>query len=439
MKRKWLLSLLLVGIVTAMVTGCGGNNNSDKGASNSNSPASSTSSDNEKDKENDKPVTIKFVGWNPINQPLLDKFHEQNPNITVQYEQLDTTNYEPALAARMAGKASIDVIQIHTGTPFDDATKAGSLIDITGADYLSNLSPVAVQNASFENKVYGYTQGQYAIGTWYNKDLFAKAGITAPPTTWEEFLEACEKLKQSGVAPLVVSAKDSWTTTYYMNPQFAMLEADHPGTASKLKTGDVKWADPQLMDVFKAWYTLNENKYFLDGALGLGYDQALQAFQNGQAAMWIMGNWSIRELPADFDKFELGVFPAPFNQDGQELRVSIVSDNVIAGISWSKHQDAVKKFLEFNAQPEAGQLISENLMQFSTVKGVSSDFNPLAKLWEPLNEIGIPDAYALLSGSLVGGELASELQKVMFENNKLTPEQFAEDLQKVQNRDNDSQ
>ena len=77
MKRKWLLSLLLVGIVTAMVTGCGGNNNSDKGATNSNSPASATSSDNEKDKANDKPVTIKFVGWNPINQPLLDKFHEQ--------------------------------------------------------------------------------------------------------------------------------------------------------------------------------------------------------------------------------------------------------------------------------------------------------------------------------------------------------------------------
>lgn len=43
-----------------------------------------------------------------------------------------------------------------------------------------------------------------AFVTLYNKDLFAKAGITGTPKTWSEFLEACEKLKAVGVPAITV-------------------------------------------------------------------------------------------------------------------------------------------------------------------------------------------------------------------------------------------
>ena len=39
---------------------------------------------------------------------------------------------------------------------------------------------------------------------FYNKDAFAKAGITATPTTWDEFLAACEALKTAGIIPMTV-------------------------------------------------------------------------------------------------------------------------------------------------------------------------------------------------------------------------------------------
>ena len=46
-------------------------------------------------------------------------------------------------------------------------------------------------------------------GVYYNVDIFKKYNI-AIPTTWEEFLAACKKLKDAGVTPIANSLKDQW-------------------------------------------------------------------------------------------------------------------------------------------------------------------------------------------------------------------------------------
>ncbi len=46
----------------------------------------------------------------------------------------------------------------------------------------------------------------------YNKDIFAQYGV-AVPTTWDEFLQACETFKANGVTPIYGTFKDGWTST----------------------------------------------------------------------------------------------------------------------------------------------------------------------------------------------------------------------------------
>ena len=53
------------------------------------------------------------------------------------------------------------------------------------------------------------------VGFWYNKDLFAQAGIDAPPTTWEELLEDVQALKDAGITPMAVGAGDKWPAHFY--------------------------------------------------------------------------------------------------------------------------------------------------------------------------------------------------------------------------------
>ena len=53
------------------------------------------------------------------------------------------------------------------------------------------------------------------VGFWYNKALFTKAGITAPPTTWDELLADVGKLKDAGITPIALGGKDKWPGMFW--------------------------------------------------------------------------------------------------------------------------------------------------------------------------------------------------------------------------------
>src|SRR5439155_19983311 len=51
---------------------------------------------------------------------------------------------------------------------------------------------------------------------WYNKALFTKAGITAAPTTWDEFFATADKLKAAGITPVALGGKDGFELDHTM-------------------------------------------------------------------------------------------------------------------------------------------------------------------------------------------------------------------------------
>ena len=72
---------------------------------------------------------------------------------------------------------------------------------------------------------------------FYRKDLFEKAGITGEPKTWDEFLDACKKLKAAGIAPIAVAGRDAWTLAGW----FDYLDLRINGNAfhEQLMAGDI--------------------------------------------------------------------------------------------------------------------------------------------------------------------------------------------------------
>ena len=76
------------------------------------------------------------------------------------------------------------------------------------------INPGALGIYPLDGKQYGVPWDVGMVGFWYNKDLFAKAGITAPPATWDDFLADVAKLKASGVTPLAIAGKDKWPSMH---------------------------------------------------------------------------------------------------------------------------------------------------------------------------------------------------------------------------------
>ena len=71
------------------------------------------------------------------------------------------------------------------------------------------------------------------VGVWYNKALFEKAGIDAPPATWSEFLEDVEKLKAAGITPIAVGG-DKWPAMFW----YAYLSLIREGGEAMTQAGE---------------------------------------------------------------------------------------------------------------------------------------------------------------------------------------------------------
>src|SRR6185436_2036886 len=83
-----------------------------------------------------------------------------------------------------------DIFQSWGGGVMNEYIDAGMMKDITadldadGGAWRSSFSPGALGVYSYQGKNYGVPWDMGMVGFWYNKDLFAQAGIDAPPATW---------------------------------------------------------------------------------------------------------------------------------------------------------------------------------------------------------------------------------------------------------------
>ena len=75
-----------------------------------------------------------------------------------------------------------------------------------------NFLPSILDAAKVDGKYYGIpVRGVQPIVLFYNKKVLSDNGIEAP-TTFDEFCDACEKLKSAGLTPIALGGGDQWPT-----------------------------------------------------------------------------------------------------------------------------------------------------------------------------------------------------------------------------------
>lgn len=157
------------------------------------------------------------------------------------------------------------------------------------------------QGNAYKGKVYiPPTNSQIIPMVFYNKTLFAKAGISAPPKTWADFLSVCAKLKAAGITPIELGGGDPFAASM---PLVGILSADvlgkNPTWLQDRYAGKVKFADADVKAAVAKYRTLVENEYFEEGALGVKYAGSIKDFTSGKAAMYMMGSWFLGSVPKD--------------------------------------------------------------------------------------------------------------------------------------------
>lgn len=170
-------------------------------------------------------LTMDQAGLHPaeIDQIARD-FEAKNPDIKVSMEYVSYDSVHDKITTGMAANPpAYDAAMIDVIWP-DEFIKAGYLLDVTDrvtADMKSGMFPAAWNGVTRNGKIYGMPWLMDVKYFMYNKDMLQKAGISAPPTTWEELADQAKIIKQKGIAEFPVIW--SWNQKEGVTCDYAVL------------------------------------------------------------------------------------------------------------------------------------------------------------------------------------------------------------------------
>ena len=197
-------------------------------------------------------------------------------------------------------------------------------LSTTFADYALSLDDMAEKaeyygksNQALTDSVKGWAgslkaipyQG-YASGIVYNKAIFEEIGVQEP-TTWDEFLTVCEKVKAAGYNPL---ALDSAYTTVNLGYHIARY-LGQDGVKQLVNNGD--WTENEaVLKMAKDMENLVSSGYFSEYAPG-AYPECENEIGYGETAMIVNATWIPSEVSNNTGcDLKWGMFPYPAVEGG---------------------------------------------------------------------------------------------------------------------------
>lgn len=156
----------------------------------------------------------------------LQDFHKANANISVEYKLIPYADYEKTLLNALAAGQGPDVFMIHNPWLAKDADKIQPMPDtfpgtnaplMTVRQFQDTFVDVAAADLLKDGKIYAMPSYVDTLGLYYNKDLFATAGIAQPPVTWQEFLDDVKLLTKRDASDNIITSGAAIGTAHNVN------------------------------------------------------------------------------------------------------------------------------------------------------------------------------------------------------------------------------
>lgn len=309
---------------------------------------------------------------------LIPAFQRSHPDITVRFAPTAPTEYDAALASRLAAGTAGDLVACR---PFDASLalyRKGYLERLDGRQGMQHFAPSARLAWQTDDGKASFCMPVASVihGFLYNKAIFRKFDLQ-PPRTVDDFFSVLEVLKKAGVAPLALGTADQWESSQivYTNigPNFWQGEA---GRAA-LIAGRARLTDAPYVDALR--FEARMGSYMGKGAASQGYRDSQAQFAAGQAAIYPTGSWDIAYF-SQSPTLELGAFAPPVPRLGQPCFISDHMDLGIGVNKKSKNKQDAFRFLAWVGSQEFADLYTNRLTGFFTLSNhLIAVRDPLAK------------------------------------------------------------
>jgi len=378
----------------------------------------------------DGPVEISYLThWPPDQVAQLEEvaaaFEAENPDVSVEFRAVpfgDLLTTIKTQAASPGGPTIAGIYNLWLAELVRDGVAAAAP-EAYASDISANWPAGAVDGASVDGVSYGYPNEINAYALNYNKRLFEEAGIEGPPATWDELVDAAQKLTVKD-ADLIVQQGfgliNSWPAGV-VHPFYSMVASD----GGDIVDGTTPTMDSGATAETLAFYESLVDEYGVT-APEMGTADANTAgpfmdnFTSGNTAMIIMANWWQSALQAAMgDAFaDVATAPIPVGPNGEGSRpVSYEWLTMVNGLATPEQQDAAWRFLQYLHDADTGATgsgMGEILIGMGIIPSRTSDTEAFAEqLSSPFLQTYVDSlADAVPFPMILGGqELSEMLQK----------------------------
>lgn len=277
-------------------------------------------------------------------QAMVDRFNKTHPNIQVKDVLVNnmTTKF-------LTGATSGDVPDIMAWDRWQTALYAPKGVLYPINSYIkkdnvniNNFYNQAVNELSWNGNIYGLPLTVDARALFYNKTLFAKAGIKHPPTTWAELEQDAKKTTIWKNGKLVQAGfLDPQAGNFNMWLQQAggwMLTPDNKKTNFNNKYG---------LEVLNFWHQLMAVDKVYQSGFDSGLPNGEDAFGVGQAAMQYNGPWMLGTYKQYGSKLNFGIVMPPKGPGPAGKSASMMGGFGLVIPSGAKNKDAAWEFMNW--------------------------------------------------------------------------------------------
>lgn len=299
---------------------------------------------------------------------MMAGFQEKNPAVAFNYEpipgnysekiQLMLGTHQPPDLFWLKDYTSPAFLRFNTLAPLDSYIRQDTSFQV--ADFF----PLFRDAYKYKGQYYGFPKDFNVYVLFYNKDMFAKAGISRPPTNWQELESVAQKLTKDTNGDGKI---DQFGLVVEPVVEMLMPFVYQNGGALHDKAGNPQINEPPFLGALDFYANLYRNKIAtIPTDVGAGWNG--DAFGRKNAAMVISGGWLIPYLKDGYPKISYGVAPLP--QGKTKATIAFTTAYVIP--KEAKHPENAWKMLSYFAGKEGMKQWTKTGLAFPTRQSVAN-------------------------------------------------------------------
>lgn len=263
------------------------------------------------------PEAVRLSGWvsSPSEERLLEKtlarFREKYPDILVKYEPIPG-NYSEKIQLMLGTYTAPDLFYLKGETApsymrFNVLMPLNQFVEKDTSFDLEDFYPFLLKAFTKDTIYYGFPKDFNLYVLFYNKKMFAKAGIAIPPQTWQELVQISRVLTLDQDYD---GQPEQWGLVIEPSIEMAMAFVYQNGGQFQDENGNLRITDPEFLEAMEFYYGLyREGVATLPTQVGATWNG--DAFGRERCAMIIAGSWVIPFLKDNYPEVEYGVSLLP--------------------------------------------------------------------------------------------------------------------------------